>query len=624
MKIQKGIVKYKDRDDIVCTYGVTDSGNTYYFIDLEDSKLSNGNIVASTELVEAIDPMFKAKHVGVIDSAGKEVIPFIHRAIKPITEDILLAEMAEPVSESVKEANRMKSDPALAAKLVSTPAVIKDKLNGTMGSEGRYIFNDQFSEATLYDVNGNNLINKECYSFIGMAGGKIYFSKNTPESEVFEYSMLPPEVQSSVAPVEGEQEINVSQVQVPSDIVENALEGTTAPEAVGEVQPIAPPIVEETPVENPVIPTEEVVAPETEAVATEEVTVPETEAVPTELEGAFANAEVPVDGSVTLEETVGEQTTQEAPVEEAAHVEGAPVEATEEAVETESTTVEEVPVEESVPVENTQEAPVDESVSGEVVEESTPLEAVQEESRVEESTTEEAQEVDNTVVEEAPVEESAPVETVEDSDEDFVESSIEGVGLEETPNNEIDDSDDEEIDMDGLDTAGTTLDDLFHTSVDEDDDDRFMESVIHEDTIEEDDFDDMGYSESTESSDIMTNVASSIKALMKQNKTLKESVKLRDEKLAAAVASRKTITEKARMQEKKIGALAEKIHREEVARVKLEKKVQSLEAQKLDLERTVEKMKSQIHGEEGLMKLLADVQTVLGDEEDYSSHKKAA
>jgi len=40
MKLQKGIVKYKDRDDIVCLYGVTDDGKQYYFLD-ETDNLSN-------------------------------------------------------------------------------------------------------------------------------------------------------------------------------------------------------------------------------------------------------------------------------------------------------------------------------------------------------------------------------------------------------------------------------------------------------------------------------------------------------------------------------------------------------------------------------------------------------
>ena len=229
MKIQKGIVKYKDRDDIVCTYGVTDSGESYYFLD-EGRRLANGNIIATTELVEAVDPMFKAKKVGVIDGLGNVVIPFKHRSVRSVNNDILLAEIAQPVSPSVIEANRIKSDPTLATKLVSTPALIKDKLNSKMSSEGRYIFNDQFSEATIYDINGNNLVNGEYYSFIAIDNGKIFFSKNVADSEIVEYSVLPPEVQSNVAFAENS--INVNNVDVSADVVEKALTNDSAMAAV--------------------------------------------------------------------------------------------------------------------------------------------------------------------------------------------------------------------------------------------------------------------------------------------------------------------------------------------------------------------------------------------------------
>ena len=43
MQVQKGLVKYKDRSDILCTYGITEEGKTYYF--LEGNAISNGNIV---------------------------------------------------------------------------------------------------------------------------------------------------------------------------------------------------------------------------------------------------------------------------------------------------------------------------------------------------------------------------------------------------------------------------------------------------------------------------------------------------------------------------------------------------------------------------------------------------
>ena len=70
MQVQKGQVKYKDRTDIICTYGVVDNGKQYYFLDGE--KLGKGRIVASTALVEAIDPMVSASNIGVIDSDGLE------------------------------------------------------------------------------------------------------------------------------------------------------------------------------------------------------------------------------------------------------------------------------------------------------------------------------------------------------------------------------------------------------------------------------------------------------------------------------------------------------------------------------------------------------------------------
>ena len=96
MKIQKGIVKYKDRNDIVCTYGVTADGKQYYFLDENDEKkLANGGRIASTELVEAIDPMVKASHIGVVGADGHEIIPFVNKSIRPINDAILLVEVDE-------------------------------------------------------------------------------------------------------------------------------------------------------------------------------------------------------------------------------------------------------------------------------------------------------------------------------------------------------------------------------------------------------------------------------------------------------------------------------------------------------------------------------------------------
>ena len=161
MKIQKGMVKYKDRNDIICIYGVTDEGKTYYFLNNDGISFTNGNYVASTELVEAIDPMYKASKVGVINSEGKEVIPCENKGVKLITDEVILVEKAVPTTESVLQAIEHRSDSLHAAQLVSTPAQIKDSIYHEMGNDGRFLFNDQFAEATVYDINGNNLVNGE-------------------------------------------------------------------------------------------------------------------------------------------------------------------------------------------------------------------------------------------------------------------------------------------------------------------------------------------------------------------------------------------------------------------------------------------------------------------------------
>ena len=70
----------QDRSDILCTYGITDDGKTYYF--LEGNNISNGNIVATTVLVEAIDPLVVSSSIGVIDPDGNVVIPFAYSVPK--------------------------------------------------------------------------------------------------------------------------------------------------------------------------------------------------------------------------------------------------------------------------------------------------------------------------------------------------------------------------------------------------------------------------------------------------------------------------------------------------------------------------------------------------------------
>ena len=280
MQVQKGLVKYKDRSDILCTYGITDDGKTYYF--LEGNTIPNGNIVATTVLVEAIDPLVVSSSIGVIDPDGNVVIPFENKAVKPLSNDLLLVEKGTPVTDNVIEAVELRSDPSAASKLVSTPAAIKENMHIKMGDAGRFVFNDQFSEATICDINGNNLVNDELFSFIGLTDDRMFLSKNIVGSFIWEFDVVNkkldvmPEPEVEVKMGDGDaSEFTVDVSQIPTveesteevtefgtEMMESNLEGGFAPEDID------------------VVPTPEVEAePATETVeeTTEMDTEPETE-----------------------------------------------------------------------------------------------------------------------------------------------------------------------------------------------------------------------------------------------------------------------------------------------------------------------------------------------------------
>ena len=341
MKIQKGLVKYKDRNDIVCTYGITEDGRQLYF--LNDSKLSNDNVIVTTTLVEAIDPSAVHSHVGVVNQDGIDVVPCVNKSIKLITKDLLLVEPADPISPNVKDANENKKDPVEAQKLVNASATIKDNIFKVMGNDGRFIFNDLFSEATLCDLDGNNLVDNKYYSFIAInkKGDTIYLSGNTKESNVDSFSLLTNKLNDSVVvnqdmnvPEVETAPVDVSDVAVNPESIDNAMVEEVVPPVPTEVEaPVtdipAPAPVAEVPVEEaaPVqeaVP-EDIPAPEPVEVATDpfDITAP-APIIPNEGEleieaNTPAPAEVP-----PVEEVI--PPTEEAPVEELTSEEETPAE----------------------------------------------------------------------------------------------------------------------------------------------------------------------------------------------------------------------------------------------------------------------------------------------------------
>ena len=446
MKIQKGMVKYKDRNDIICIYGVTDEGKTYYFLNNDGKSFVNGNYVVSTELVEAIDPMYKASKVGVIDSEGREVIPCENKGVKPITDDVILVEKAVPTTESVLQAIERRSDSLYAAQLVSTPAQIKDSIYREMGNDGRFLFNDQFAEATVYDINGNNLVNGEVYSFIAVNNDRLYLSKNVPESPVVHFALGENKVEEVVAteavqqetvqapvpeaPVvapEEKEQIDVNDVSVPMDVVENALEGQ-ATEAEHNVIQDNFDVDTHTPLEN--------VNEGLELPSTDDFLAATNVGIPVVHEDDVPTADV-------TEETPVQEVTDEQPTQEATDVQ--PVQ---EEVVAEEALVEEnvVPsVDEALAATEVVDAVEDmvpniDDVEEQVNTETTPVEETGEETVVE--TAEEVVAAEETPAEEMPVDETVAEDTVEEvveetPVEEVFDEVVEEAATEETPVEEV-------------------------------------------------------------------------------------------------------------------------------------------------------------------------------------------
>ena len=186
MKIQKGLVKDQGFADTTLTYGTCEDGNIYYFI--ENGVLSNGNIIASSNLKEAIGHTESHTSLGLINSEGRILIPFENKSIKLINDKYLLVEKTNPSTPSVVAAQKDRMDPLSANRLVTTAANVKNQINSKIGQYGKFIFNNQFSEASVFDYDGNNIMN-DYYSYIAIDDDKLYFCKNIMDFPVLNYSL---------------------------------------------------------------------------------------------------------------------------------------------------------------------------------------------------------------------------------------------------------------------------------------------------------------------------------------------------------------------------------------------------------------------------------------------------
>lgn len=510
MQIQRGLVKYKDRSDIICTYGVSPAGIQYYFLD--EAKLSNGNIIVTTTLLEAVDPVAIASHIGVIDPDGNVVIQCVNKSVKPISSDILLVEKAQPTSQNVLDTIRLREDPNAATRLVTTPATIKDNINKVMDSNGRFVFNDQFSEASIYDINGNNLVNDELYSFIGVDDKKIYFSKNTVDSEVVEYSLT-----NGL----GEEEnkvptLNVETTDITKDVIEKALNEDESAEEVVETP-------EEASVEEN---TETTVEEDT---TTEETPVEET----TEEENIIPEVDEPTD---TYSEEVSIPGVEESPEEENYEY------------SEEDTTTEEAPVEETYEEENI----IPEVEENTDSEEKIPLD-INTEYTEEDNTNDVYEEPAPEEVVSDRLEETPEEDPEEDDDDDDSEESG-GNDIEYNENSEEDNFDNPVYVEDEYD-YGYENDDSYNNLVESYN--YSNNSVIPEKNI----FDD---------------VTATISNLVELNRNLQTMVDSYEIKLTKCDAARKKLVELSKSQAREISSLNARVARLEADKQLLEAKVNAL------------------------------------------------
>lgn len=673
MKIQRGIVKYKDRNDIVCTYALTDDGKQYYFLDETDAKkFSNGNRIASTALVEAIDPMAKASNVGVIDQNGAIVVPFENRSIRPVNDNVIVIEKANPTSQSVIDANELRSDPTAAQQLVSTPATIKDRINAQMGTEGKYIFNDQFSEATVCDINGTNLVGGESYSFISNANDKLYLAKNTVDTPINEFSLTTYEMLAPEA-------IDVAAATVDQNVVEDALQGNAE-----ETVPTEDVVMafddedyalrmtmkeneekkEETQVPDVVMAfddeayaarhaevaenaenTDEVV-PVTDEVVTEDV-VPVTEeaveAVPTE--------EVVTDGTVQEPAPENTDAVEDVAADLNAFVNGAPAEnevvqdTTEEVVDAPEETGEDTTEEnveenneittDDVVAENTDNFVVnydDESAKEEaeeeyemppVVEEDAKNEVTEEETKeevaapVEEEKQEESfSDLVKEMEKQEPVEENKPV-TI---DAETVLATV------DRNNNGIIDSDEIMVPQKGIvsKTENQLLSDIFNEPVKETYDTTYTNTTAGYDPMLDSMKTDRIYDGYGTGNNIMADVAKSMTDLMKQNKDQKAIIAQYKAQITSLESQTRMIAEKFKDQSMRYEALAGKLRSLDEATGRLESRNQLLESRVRDQEkiiasqdRELKSLRPQVQGNQDLVRILADAKSLLDSDNSY-------
>lgn len=184
MEILKGMTNNPGFPPKEYIYGKVDQNTMYYFI--ENYHLENGNIIATTNDKEALGHT-PFTSLGVINKEGHILIPFENKTIKPLKSQLLLVEKNVPTTPSVVEALKNKSDPFAAQTLAQNATTIKKQMKDIMGMNGDFIFDNQFSEAAIYTMDGVNIANNY-FSFIGENNGDYYLATNVVGATIMKFN----------------------------------------------------------------------------------------------------------------------------------------------------------------------------------------------------------------------------------------------------------------------------------------------------------------------------------------------------------------------------------------------------------------------------------------------------
>ena len=594
MQIQKGLVKYKDRTDIVCTYGLKDDGSQYYFLD--DSSMPNGNIVASTVLVEAIDPVVVASSVGVIDSNGNVVIPFENRMIKVISEGFLLVERADITTPSVLEAISLRSDPLAATRLVTTPASIKDNMYLKMGNDGRFIFNDQFSEASVFDIYGNNILNDEYFSFIAIKDGILYLSKNTVDSQVLKFSLTTLEyVDENVDVIE--EALDVTNVEVPQEVIDNAM-NLESEQKFGSADITA--------ADFESVSNDSSVEPVVEDSVTLNETLPEVH-VPSDVVDGYT---VKSSSNFSVVEPVVEETIVTDPV-----VDEVQIPAQEEKIDDVETS--------ALVVDSEKENDIVEF--SEVVENTKPRRSNKEisitlDTEVEKGADKKVEVPEEKVIEDEKSDMEQELVSFDFGDDINFDDNASSLELNFGFNEDIDKNDDVEEKTDIFTLSGEEKTSEFDSSFfdfDLEEDDIFANSKVQADKIVSDNYATSDF-DIADKDTIIDDVASTMSNLIKLNRSQRDKIMAYEEKIDQIVVAHKKVVEKAKSQARDTEILRAKIRNYETAVSRFEAKIQLLEERIQEQERLIssqlgeiERLKPQVESRKELARILADAQNFL-------------